>query len=333
MDWRQLIQRLSRLLVKTSKDRRQGPILLVSFFWALLLWLLVTLGETYESRITVPFLIGENDGVISTRSRSHDIAVTLRGNGLDLLMEHLRLRRDTIHVGYQEDMVELTSLSVSDYLPAFRNAFSSQISIEGFYPDLIALGFTPKDSKKVPLRLATRIQLPPGYQLARSPRMLLDSVKIYGNRQQLEQITEWSTLSGFSPLVKTARDISLPLDTMRYFSTEPSEVAVSVVPVPYAEWKVTLDIQAVGYPIGTDVRLSHPRMEFDLVMPEQVKDSLLAEGGIPIRHIEISYQDLLQATNTGWKPPVGLFAPYATCVKSTPERIDFTIIKKKAEFR
>lgn len=331
MDWRQLISGFGRLLVRTSQDRRQGPILLVSFFLAVILWLLVTLGETYETRISVPLLIGENDGVIATRSRLYDISVNLKGNGLDLLMEHVGFSRDTIHVEYEEGMTDLKSLSVSDYLPSFQNAFSSQVSIEGFYPALIALGFSPKESKKVPVRLATRIQLPPGYQLDIAPRVLIDSVKVYGNKADLESITEWKTFPGLSSLVSTARDLSLPLDTIRYLSTEPKFVPVSVIPVPYSEWKVSLSVEAVDPPLGTSVRLSHPNIVFDLVLPEKLMDSLINAGGFPVSHIEIPYKDLLQSSETGWKPRPDIFGPFVHLVMSSPDRIEFTIVRKKAE--
>ncbi len=331
MDWRQLISGLARLLVRTSKDRRQGPILLVSFLLAVILWLLVTLGESYETRITVPLLIGKNDGVIATRSRLHDISVNLKGNGLDLLMERLRLRRDTIHVEYEEGMTDLKSLSVSTYFSSFEKNFSSQVAIDGFYPDLIALGFTPKESKQVPIRLATQIQVPPGYQLDTPPEVLLDSVKVYGNQADLETISEWQTLPGLSPLVQTSRDIFLPVDTTRFLSTEPKMIPVSVNPVPYSEWRITLPIKAIDPPIGTSVRLSHPSMVFDLVLPEKTMDSLINAGGFPVGQIEIPYNELLQESETGWKPPEDLFAPYARFIISYPPRIDFTIVRKKSE--
>lgn len=331
MDWRQLISGLARLLVRTSKDRRQGPILLVSFFLAVVLWLLVTLGESYETRISVPLLIGKNDGVIATRSRLYDISVNLKGNGLDLLMEHLRLRRDTIHVEYEEGMTDLKSLSVSTYITSFEKNFSSQVAIDGFYPDLIALGFTPKESKKVPVRLATRIQVPPGYQLDTQPKVLLDSVKVYGNQADLETVEEWRTLPGLSPLIQTPRDILLPVDTARYLSTEPNMIPVSVNPVPYSEWRVTLPVKAIDPPIGTSVRLSHPTIVFDLVLPEKSMDSLINAGGFPVGQIEIPYTELLQKANTGWKPPEDLFAPYARFIISYPARIEFTIVRKKSE--
>lgn len=331
MDWRQLIVGFGRLLARTSKDRRQGPILLVSFFLAVILWLLVTLGESYETRITVPLLIGENDGVIATRSRLYDISVNLKGNGLDLLMEHLRLRRDTIHVEYEEGMTGLKSLSVSDYSPAFEKNFSSQVFIEGFYPDLVALGFTSKESKKVPVRLVTQIQLPPGYQLDTQPRILVDSVKVYGNKADLEAVTEWNTLPGMSPMVQTARDIFIPVDTARYLSTEPKMIPVSVNPVPYSEWRITLPIKTIDSPLGASVRLSHPNMVFDLVLPEKSMDSLINAGGFPVGQIEIPYSELLQASQTGWKPPEDIFAPYARFIISYPDRIEFTIVRKKSE--
>lgn len=331
MDWRQLIAGFGRLLARTSRDRRQGPILLVSFFLAVILWLLVTLGESYETRINVPLQIGDNDGVIATRSTLYDISVNLKGNGLDLLMEHLRLRRDTIHVEYEEGMTGLTSLSVSDYFLSFEKVFSSQVAIDGFYPDLIALGFTPKESKKVPVRLATRIQLPPGYQLDSQPRVLVDSVKVYGNKVDLATVTEWKTLPGLSPLVQTARDIFLPVDTVRYLSTEPKIIPVSVNPVPYSEWRITLPVKAIDPPLGTSVRLSHPNMVFDLVLPEKSMDSLIHAGGFPVGQIEIPYSELLQASNVGWKPPQDLFSPYARFIISYPDRIEFTIVRKKSE--
>ncbi len=331
MDWRQLIAGFGRLLVRTSKDRRQGPILLVSFFLAVILWLLVTLGESYETKISLPLLIENNDGVIATRSRLYEISVNLKGNGLDLLMEHLRLRRDTIHVAYEEGMTELKSLSVSDYLTSFEKSFSSQVSIEGFYPNLIALGFSPKESKKVPIRLATRIQLPPGYQLDTQPHVLVDSVKVYGNKADLDLVTEWQTLPGLSPLVKTQRDILLPVDTARYLSTEPKMIPVAVNPVPYAEWRITLPVQAIDSPIGTSVRLSHPNMVFDLVLPESSMDSLINSGGFPVGQIEIPYNELLLSSQTGWRPSNDIFAPYARFVISYPERIEFTIVRKKSE--
>ena len=330
MNLQGLLKQLQRFLARYVPERRQLPVLLASFCLSLILWVLVTLADQYQTRIDVNVRIGADNTVVVNHDPDYQVSVGLEGTGLDLLLEHVRLRRDTIHLEFEPSLLELRNLQVEDHLDLFSRSFGAQVSIQNIYPNLLPIDFALKDRKRVPVRMVTNISLPPGFQLAAPPLLQQDSVWIIGAAETIDSITAWNTLAGASALVEDKRDISIPLDTGRNISTDPSEIPVSVFPVPYTEWQLNLPVSIVGMPIGTSVRRSHQEMTLFLTLPQRMKDSLIQSGGFPLEEFEVPYAELVRRGRVGWKPTNDLLPPGIRIISTRPDRIGYSVIRQQS---
>lgn len=330
MNVQDLLKQFQRFLERYIPERGQLPVLLASFSLSLILWVLVTLADTYQTRVDVDVRIGADNTVVVNHDPDYQISVELEGSGLDLFLEHLRFGRDTIQLEFEPSLLELNTLQVNDHIDLLSKSFGAQVRIQNFYPEALPIDFALKDRKRVPVVLATDIALPPGYQLASSPLLLQDSVWIIGAAERIDSIRSWTTLSGYSPLVREKRDISIPMDTSYRISTDPAEIPISVNPVPFTEWTLTLPVRLTGIPVGTSVRMSHPDISLMVALPEDMKDSLSQAGGFPVKEFLIPYAGLVESGSAGWKPTNDLLLPKMRIITLRPERITYTITRKQS---
>lgn len=330
MNVQNLLKQLQRLLERYIPERSQLPVLLASFSLSLVLWVLVTLADTYQTRVDVNVKIGADNTVVVNHDPDYAVTVGLEGTGLDLFLEHLRFRRDTIHLEFDPSLLDLNALQVDDHIALFSKSFAPHVQIQNLYPEVLPIDFALKDRKRVPVVLSTDISLPPGYQLASSPRLLQDSVWIIGAAERIDSIGSWPTLAGYSPLVSEQRDISVPLDTSRRISADPSEIPISVNPIPFSEWRISLPVRLTGIPVGTSVRMSHSEFTVMVTLPQQMKDSLVRAGGFPISELIVPYASLVERGAVGWKPSNESLPTGMKIVTLRPERITYTITRRQS---
>lgn len=330
MNVRDLVTYFLRFLATYVPERRQLPVLLASFCVSVLLWTLVTLAEEYQSTVEVNIQLGTDHTVVGHHNSTHRAKVGLKGSGLDLLLEHLRFSQDTIYLEYTPDLLDLSELNMQDHQASFVRYFTPKVSVQSIYPASLPIDFSLKDRKKVPVRMGTHIAMPPGYQLSAPPILFQDSVWVIGAAEVIDSIRFWPTIPGFSKLVTQHQELSVPLDSARNISTDPQEISILVDPVPYSEWKVRLPVRLSGLPVGTSVRMSHPEISCLIALPEQLKDSLEQSGGFPVKNLVISYTDLLESGNAGWKPTDELFPEQMKIITNQPERISYTVVRRQS---
>ncbi len=329
MRWRQVYMYLRRSLVHTIQDRRQGLTLLVSFLLSVILWMFVTLTQEYESYIEVPVEIGEDNTVVASHPGKQHVRLTIRGTGLDLLIEHLKFRKDTLLIPFDNEMLEIQQIALEDHSELLDDCFSNQVKIVGMSPSRISVDFVLKDRKKVPLRLATRLNLEPLYQFANEPVLSQDSIWLVGRKRMLDTIEEWRTLPGQTDRLREAKEVILLLDTTGGIITTPKNVGVFVYPVPYTERQYRFPLHVKDLPVNTRVRFSHPEVSFWCTLPEGVADSLEAAGGLGFDSLDIPFATLINDDDGEFSPSDQFLSSLAEVIMIEPSHVRFTIIRSR----
>jgi len=300
--------------------------MLSSFFLALFLWVLVTLNQTYETRLDYPIQIRdipEDIQVVEMPTRK--LEVTVRSNGLSLLTHHLRLRRDTLFIPYHQDFSQQDYAPSAAFQAALQAQLGSDLKIDHLWPDRILLQSEQKVSKMVPLRLAAQIRLKPAFQLLSPPQLTEDSVRLLGPRQVLDTIESWSTVSSPTPVISEPCVLQVQVvDTLPNLTVTPKVVGVSVNPRRYTEVRVHVPVEVQNVPKGTTVRLDRSRLEVSCLFP--IDEYQAAKDTQGTFHARIAFADL-----DPYFPhvvPELTLPPAAKLISAYPPELSFVIVEQ-----
>ena len=324
MNWRLLLQGLRRLLSLVKVEKRQTRALAASFGLAFSLWLILTLTQEYNSFVTVPVRVWADQESFPHESVSADVLVSVRGSGLDLLMEHLRFQRDTV-------LLSSRAFPVGDSVLVFENSqfsrgFSSQVKILALSPKQIPVVFPRLEEKEVPVELATELVLVPPLRLVSEPVLSPKTVVIRGQAAALDTLVAWKTARSSLRVDKAG---IYPLDLMALPGASPAvqRVSLQVNPVRFAEVKIQLPVQVAGGGISsTRVRFSSPVLTFFLVMPENRVATFL--DSISQMPLKVPFKDLSPAEGI-WAPPGDWFGEEVKIIRTEPHLLRYVLYKQQ----
>ncbi|MDX2245198.1 MAG: hypothetical protein SF052_00365 [Bacteroidia bacterium] len=315
---------LRKFLSFIPGKNNQGSTFVVAALLSLTLWFLVTINQEYDTSIAYPVKITAVPETIEiTRNLNPMVDVVARGGGVDLLVEHFKLHRDTLEFPFSEDYRKNNFIPTGPYKDGFARIIPHDIIT--ISPGRIYFEYEKKIYKRVPLRLRTRIQLKPTYQLREQPQLLQDSVIILGPQTRLDSIHEWFTADEKTEMISTAGEIEVNvLNTVPGLSVSPRKVRVSVNPILYTQALIHIPIELTDLPEGINVRLSHTFLDVAALIPmENFHQTKMESKKL---RLPVSYHDL--------DPEIPYFIPQIELpepmkrVSHTPQRLSYVIIKK-----
>lgn len=310
------------LISQPESAGNQGVILMISFFLASFLWLLVQLNDPYETQVPVAVKIEEIPPEIQLSPNVFpQVMVTVEGLGGDLLSYLIKLQRDTVRIPYNKE-VEAGYLITRNHLSAFRQPFSTVRMTGMVTPDSLRISSDRKVRKKVPLRSQVEIQMAPHYLLERNPELSPDSVTLIGPQPMLDTIQEWYTKALRSDRISTPETMQVGLvDTLEGLVLQPQTARLTVYPRRYTQAELTFPLSVVDVPEGKTVRLLHKTLEVTCLVPLDEYESLIERP----HQMELSYL-LLNPDVPFIIPDLSFLPSHVKVLTQTPSRIPYVIV-------
>ncbi|MEO0898763.1 MAG: hypothetical protein AAFY71_20290 [Bacteroidota bacterium] len=267
---RKFFSRLVQLLNDPESNReRKIFVLALAIFLSVILWGLVTLNQNYE--LELDYVVAMDhvpEQFYLTQQVTNRIRVTASGPGVDLIVESIRAKRDTLFLPFKEGLQFNDKISISAYQKEIKENFKvNTMEITRMEPDDLEFVFEKKQTRRVPLKMITEIPLPLGYQLERKPIVQPESVDIYGAAEQINDIKSWNTREIVIPKIYGSQTLSVPVDTQKGLKISPSEVGVKVFPKPFTETTLSMRLVVNEVPNGMDVRLSDEVLNVTCLLP------------------------------------------------------------------
>lgn len=243
--------------------------LILALVLSVLLWVLATLTQDYELQLDYKIAFANVPEELSlTQQKSHTISVKARGPGVDLIVESIRAKRDTLFLPFRELMRKDTNLPIDVFVAEVRNNFQENtMEIISIKPDFIEMKFEEKIFKRVPLRLNTTFSLKRGYQLENQPRLVPAFVSIYGPPEKIRDIPYWQTMNTGTEKISAPGTIEIPVDTQKGLIISPSKVKVQLNPRLYTEKTFPLFVDIINEPPATHVRLNSDTIYVTCLLP------------------------------------------------------------------
>lgn len=295
----------------------------------ILLWLSVTLDQEYSATLTYPVTVTDFPSQIFVKELVNPVvSVTAKGNGLELLGESFRFRRDTLALRFDDRYADLEDGYI--YLPNYNNQLAKElgagVEVTNVSPERLYFNYENKVSRKVPLVLKAKLNLATSYHLVETPVLKPDSVTLTGLPGTLDTIIQWFTFEELTPKIDRQRSLSLSVvDTFPSIAVEPNEVSLSVKPQRYRELLFKTPVSVPGLPEEVEkVRLSHQYVEFTCLIPARDYDRYLIE--LKEITIEIPYSEL----NPDWPyliPQLDL-PESVQLIRREPLELTYTIVSK-----
>ncbi|MEM8583416.1 MAG: YbbR-like domain-containing protein [Bacteroidota bacterium] len=156
-------------------------------------WLILKLTLTYESRreFSIDYLIPEDQVLLSELPDKGE--VNLSGRGWRLISYHLW--GNPLRIDYELTGINGAGRISADRLrvPLSRRLLVTKLQLDELDYPATEFRLSEKSSKKVPVNLNWEIQLPAGYIFKDSVEISPDSVLLYGGKEQLQAIEQWTS--------------------------------------------------------------------------------------------------------------------------------------------
>lgn len=237
------ITRIKRL----SKDYK---VKLASLVIAILLWLIVVMGNSYLQLTVIPFrIINIPDGYVLSEPISDGAEVAFRGKGLDLL--GLRGREKRIELDMRNTDVTRTFVMRKDMIRGIPNRLDVQVErIVG--PETVTVSMEPRITRRVPVsRKFIRLEPKEGYIIVGPVKLYPDSVYVTGPKTAVNKIdsviTETETYThlirdfegdlhivppAWDDITYSRMDVKFAADVQRIHERQIYGVPVEVVNIP-----------------------------------------------------------------------------------------------------
>jgi len=278
--------------------REKITVFVFAYIIALILWLLVNLGRTFNLSVKIPVVAGQLPARRALTAPLPDyVTVNFNGEGWKLInMYH---NPPPVHITPIEGRLNLYDL-VREQMNTFPG-----ITVLKVQPSMLQVRMDKKVSKKVPIVSDIELETKSQYDLIGSPKLTPDSVTITGAQSIVKQVGEWDTQK---EIIKDADDnidrivnLEQPINIL---NINFSKVRYQAQIREFTEGEAKIPIETKNIPVGRQVTYnpSSITVKYDIPLNEYTKSR-----DIPPFTAYVPYQDILNDTT-------GFVAPYISRV-------------------
>jgi len=301
--------------------KKKLPLIIISFLFAVIIWISVVLGNSFIYKIKVPLKPTLSDYEYAIKGAlPSDIYLNVNAQGWKLLS--IMLSKDLVFRCELPSKENSFKYQLSSAV-AENQWLGADVKILDLTPSVLQVDLDKKTTKRVKVVAGTDLQFKKGYGLARNIELYPDSVTLIGAKATLSKISEVPTdkleLTDLSGSFIERVGINVPNE----IDTDPTSVKV------YGDVQKIVDREIQYLPITLK---NAPKDKTVLFLPEKV--SVSVTGGINYLgkitaedfSVFIDYNDILSDT-LGSVSPTVVPPKYVRLSYLDPERIKY-IIKK-----
>lgn len=298
----------------------------IAYLIALILWLLVNLGRTFNLTIRVPLEVGQlpPNKALST-SPPASVAVNFSGEGWKLLS--IYNNPPPVQINPESGNVNL--------LEAVRNRMNtfSGVAVLKVQPSSIDLDLDKKITKMVPVMSKVDVNTEGQFGIVGKPRIIPDSVEIIGAQSVVSKLDSWVTREEVLKKIKKDIDIEVPLEKpISILSLSTSTVRYTAKVDEFTEGELKVMLKTEGMPPGREVSYSPPAITIKYRVP--ISEYAQAQDIVPFTAY-VPYRAIVR-DSTGFVTPVVKAQPGDLHIEQTsvnPMKVAYFIVLSKGNRR
>lgn len=251
-----------RLLRKFHADGRDLAVFLLSLLLAFSIWISHNLSLQYSSVVSVPVIARSNiEGHSAESSNTSPVVARCRTTGYRLLKKNRMSRKGQLHVYFspddlhhdEGDMYYISSNELSGY---FSEIFGDNVQLESFVSSRVRFRFPEENHKTVPVQAVSVTGFKPQYMALGPIKIVPDSVIVYGEQLQIQNIdriiTETITLPNLSAGAHGMARLEVPKGGVRLSE---QEVSYALDVTRFVEVRREVKVGTRNVPGGRDLTI------------------------------------------------------------------------------
>ena len=303
--------------------KKQLPILIASFIFAVALWSYVSLSQSYSLDLSIPLEVKTGKSQAITEDIPSSIDLTIKGKGWDLLS--VLISED---LKYSLDLSKLkrdSRISTEQFVSERLN-LKPELTLVSINPDTINIEFDKILEKTVPIRNNIKINLKEGYGIVGKPKLTPDSVTISGSANIVSKIKFIPTETRVFENVNNAVTGTIALkDTLSNILKSDVKFVDFKYNIQLSAEKTVEDVIVVinGVPEDKEVLLIPPKVNVS------IRGGVDLLAGISPLEITASVNfETIENDTLGFVVPEVAIPDETNLLKSEPQKLQY-IIKKK----
>ncbi len=302
---------------------RKVSIFLFSLVFAVLVWISVNLGNTFQADVNIPIRIENlplNKAVSSSLPSS--LKLKIQGTGWQILNTRLS---PTLYYLLDFNSVSLHDTSFTNKQFLEHSNLSKDIKIIESFPETLVVRIDEVASKRVPIIPVVRSQFRNGFGLVGKIKTSPDSITLFGAITLLQKITSWKTKE------LALEDIFTPI----HIGVEISDSLSIQITRSITTATVSFDVQSIAEKkienIPVEI-LQVPENRTVVLIPQTI--SIIIRSGVyTIAQISekdfnayVDYKTILLDTS-GFVQPIVNGPDIVKIVQTQPEKLQYVIRK------
>ncbi|MGM9785517.1 MAG: hypothetical protein ACI3ZS_01575 [Candidatus Cryptobacteroides sp.] len=261
---------LNRLLESFHINGRDFAVFLLALLLAFSIWLIHNLSLRYNDYLKVSVVARCNiDGHADCSSNRCDVIARCRTRGYSVITSKLRENKKVVELEFtpsvmkplNNDMFYVTSSDLQEYAHLL---FGNDATVDYFISDTLFFKFPTVRHKKVPVHPVHSLSYKDQYMARSNVEVNPDSVIVYGEPFQLENLSEV-----FTRPVKhydLSADVQglVPLEKMKGVRMSESAVRYSIGVTRFVELREKVPVTVVNVPVGKEILIFPSMVELSL---------------------------------------------------------------------
>jgi hypothetical protein len=299
--------------------------MLLSLVVAFALWFSFSMRETYTLSVTVPIEVGTvPEGQALRAPPPSAVTAQVRGEGWTLLS--LSRAVPSVRLAASTPQVDVVAALSGGGLPAGVSVVSAQ-------PRSVELSLEDRTTRRVPIRLVSRLAFAPSHGLRRPPVLAPDTVTVSGARSILRDLEAWPTeaLTGEEVRAPFSRWVLLRDTLGGLVETSVRQTLVRADVGEFTEGTRRLRVVVRGRPAGApEVRFDPAEVFATYRVPADVTYDRAAADAAFVAVVE--YADVVRDTVAGTVPVTARVPPGldVTDVSVSPSRVGYFLLRPSA---
>lgn len=296
----------------------------IAYLIALVLWLLVNLGRSFNLTIQVPLVVGQlpPQKALSSPLPS-SVAVNFTGEGWKLISLYNNPPPVTINL-------ETGNFNLLEAVRTRMNTFSG-VSVLKVQPSTIGIDLEKKVSKKMQVIPNVDVSTVGQFGIVGKPKLIPDSVVVTGAKSVVDKLDSWMMEKREIKGVKQDVDIEVPLQKpISIISLNVSSVRYTAKIDEFTEGQLKVMLQTKGLPPGRGVSYNPPAITIKYNIP--ISEYAQAQDLMPFTAY-VSYNDIVR-DSTGFVTPVVEEKPsnlHITLTSTDPVKVAYYLVLSKGK--
>ncbi len=308
-----------------ATDGRQRPlVMLLSLVVAFTLWFTFSMRETYVVSVTVPIEVASvPSGQALASPPPASVVAQVQGEGWSLLA--LSRRVPSVRLAATTPQLDVASALRESGLPA-------DLTVVGAQPRTVQLDLDTRTTRRVPVRLVTRLEMAPSYGLVRSPDLSPDSVVVSGAQSILGTLSSWPTepLAAENVRGSLVQWVALRDTLAGLVDTDRRQTLARITVGEFTEGERSLRVVVRGRPAGApEVRFEPAEVRAVYRVPADATYERAAAADAFVASVD--YADILRDTTSG-TVPVSPRVPSGLDVRDivvAPTRVGYFLVRPR----